>query len=105
MHGDRSDQQHPDASKLARAERGAGGFVLSGDRPATMARGQYLCADLVIAGQFDTWSFPEDRAGLMRDLVHAPAKKSVLIPDATHFVLFEKNRMMFFEEILQFLKQ
>jgi hypothetical protein len=29
----------------------------------------------------------------MRDLVHAPAKRSVLIPDATHFVLFEKNRL------------
>src|SRR5262249_51142242 len=60
---------------------------------------------LVIAGQYDTWSFPEDRSGLMRDLVHAPVKKSVIIPDATHFELFEKNRMMFFEEILQFLKQ
>jgi alpha-beta hydrolase superfamily lysophospholipase len=41
----------------------------------------------------------------MRDLVHAPAKQSVLIPDATHFVLFEKNRLQFFEEILKFLKQ
>jgi len=29
----------------------------------------------------------------------------VLIPDATHFVLFEKNRIQFFEEILKFLKQ
>jgi hypothetical protein len=28
----------------------------------------------------------------MRYLVHAPVKQSVLIPDATHFVLFEKNR-------------
>src|SRR5262245_19466469 len=60
---------------------------------------------LVIAGAFDTWSFPEDREGLMRDLVHAPAKRHVLIPDATHFVLFEKNRFQFFEEILKFLKQ
>jgi pimeloyl-ACP methyl ester carboxylesterase len=60
---------------------------------------------LVIAGAFDTWSFPEDREGLMRDLVHAPAKKSVLIPDATHFVLFEKSRIRFFEEVLKFLKE
>ena len=60
---------------------------------------------LVIAGQFDTWSFPEDRAGLMKDLVHAPVKKSVLIPDATHFVLFEKNREMFFDEVQKFLKR
>jgi pimeloyl-ACP methyl ester carboxylesterase len=59
---------------------------------------------LVIAGQFDTWSFPEDREGLMRDLVHAQVKRSVLIHDATHFVLFEKQRMPFFEEILKFLK-
>jgi alpha-beta hydrolase superfamily lysophospholipase len=29
----------------------------------------------------------------------------VLIPDATHFVLFEKNRFQFFEEVLKFLKQ
>jgi alpha-beta hydrolase superfamily lysophospholipase len=41
----------------------------------------------------------------MRDLVHAPAKRSVLIPDATHFILFEKNRFQFFEEIFNFLKQ
>jgi pimeloyl-ACP methyl ester carboxylesterase len=59
----------------------------------------------VIAGAFDTWSFPEDRDGLMRDLVHAPAKKSVLIPNATHFVLFEKPRFQFFDEILKFLKE
>jgi alpha-beta hydrolase superfamily lysophospholipase len=41
----------------------------------------------------------------MRDLVHAPIKKSVLIPNATHFVLFEKPRQQFFEEIASFLKQ
>ncbi len=60
---------------------------------------------LVIAGAFDTWSFAEDREGLMRDLVHAPVKKSVVIPNATHFVLFEKPRFQFFEEILKFLKE
>ena len=58
---------------------------------------------LVVAGEFDTWSYPEDREGLMRDLTSAPFKKSVMIPDATHFVLFEKNREMFFKEIEQFL--
>ena len=55
----------------------------------------------MIAGQYDTWSYPEDREGLMRDLVHAPVKQSVLIPDATHFVLFEKNRLSFFDAILE----
>lgn len=59
---------------------------------------------LVIAGEYDTWSYPEDREGLMRDLTHAPVKKHVLIRDATHFVLFEKARFEFFGEILEFLK-
>jgi pimeloyl-ACP methyl ester carboxylesterase len=60
---------------------------------------------LVIAGEFDTWSFPADREGLMRDLTNAPAKKSVLIKNATHFVLFEKPRFEFFEAIDAFLKE
>ena len=59
---------------------------------------------LVIAGEFDTWSFPEDREGLMRDLTNAPVKKSVLIKNATHFMLFEKPRFEFFGEIDNFLK-
>ena len=41
----------------------------------------------------------------MRDLVHAPVKRSALIPDATHFVLFEKNRFLFFDAILKFLQE
>jgi bacterioferritin len=56
-------------------------------------------------GDFDTWSFQEDREGLMRALVYAPVKHNVLIKDATHFVLFEKHRDQFFEEILKFLKE
>jgi pimeloyl-ACP methyl ester carboxylesterase len=59
---------------------------------------------LVIAGEDDTWSYPLDREGLMRDLTNAPEKKHVTIPHATHFVLFEKQRFRFFEEILGFLK-
>lgn len=59
---------------------------------------------LLIAGEFDTWSYPEDREGLMRDLTNAPVKKSVLIKNATHFVLFEKPRFEFFGEIDNFLK-
>ncbi len=58
---------------------------------------------LVIAGEDDTWSFPHDREGLMRDLVNAPEKKHVTLPHATHFVLFEKQRFKFFEEIDGFL--
>jgi pimeloyl-ACP methyl ester carboxylesterase len=59
---------------------------------------------LVIAGEDDTWSFPQDREGLMRDLVNAPEKKHVTLPHATHFVLFEKQRFRFFEEIDGFLR-
>ena len=59
---------------------------------------------LVIAGEFDTWSFPEDRELLMRDLTNAPVKKHVVIKNGTHFVLFEKPRFQFFEEILGFIK-
>jgi pimeloyl-ACP methyl ester carboxylesterase len=60
---------------------------------------------LLIAGEYDTWSYPEDREGLMRDLTNAPAKRSVLIKDATHFVLFERPRTEFFNEVLKFLRE
>jgi pimeloyl-ACP methyl ester carboxylesterase len=79
-------------------------FYQATGRPLWSAANIYA-PTLLIAGQFDTWSFAEDREGLMRELVHAPVKKSVLIPSATHFVLFEKPRHQFFEEILDFIKQ
>lgn len=79
-------------------------FYQATGRPLWHAANIYA-PTLVIAGAFDTWSFPEDREGLMRDLVHAPVKKSVLIPSATHFVLFERPRFRFFEEISKFLKE
>lgn len=60
---------------------------------------------LIIAGEYDTWSYPEDREGLMRDLTNARSKKSVLIKDATHFVQFEKNRGPFLDAIDAFLAQ
>ena len=79
-------------------------FYQATGRPLWHAANIYV-PTLVIAGAFDTWSFPEDREGLMRDLVHAPVKRSVLIPNATHFVLFEKPRDQFFGEILKFMKE
>jgi len=79
-------------------------FYQATGRPLWHAANIYV-PTLVIAGAFDTWSFPEDREGLMRDLVHAPVKKSVLIPNATHFVLFEQARNDFFGEILKFMKE
>lgn len=59
---------------------------------------------LIIARQYDPHSHPEDREGLMRDLTNAPAKKHVTIPDATHFVMFEKQRFELFNEVLSFLQ-
>ena len=60
---------------------------------------------LVIAGEYDTWSYPEDREGLMRDLTNAPVKRHMVIKNATHFVLFEKPRFEFFTEIEKFLRE
>jgi pimeloyl-ACP methyl ester carboxylesterase len=79
-------------------------FYQATGRPLWHAANIYV-PTLVVAGAFDTWSFPEDREGLIRDLVHAPVKRSILIPNATHFVLFEKPRFQFFEEIWKFLKE
>jgi pimeloyl-ACP methyl ester carboxylesterase len=60
---------------------------------------------LVIGGDFDTWSYVDDRAGLMRDLTHAPTKRNVVIKDATHFVLFETKRFEFYQAIAGFLQE
>jgi pimeloyl-ACP methyl ester carboxylesterase len=79
-------------------------FYQATGRPLWNAANIYA-PTLVIGGNFDTWSYPEDREGLMRDLVHAPAKKNVLIADATHFVLFEKKRLEFFDQVLKFLRE
>ena len=79
-------------------------FYQATGRPLWNAANIYV-PTLVIGGDFDTWSFQDDREGLMRALVHAPTKRNVVIKDATHFVLFEKNRMQFFEEILKFMKE
>jgi len=105
MHGDRPEQHHAQIRRACVAPNGVleDLFYQTTGRPLWRASNIYA-PTLVIAG-FDTWSFPEDREGLMRDLVHAPVKRSVLIPDATHFVPFEKHSMEFFEPILKFLKE
>ena len=64
MSGHRPDQQH--GRQSLRAPNGVLELVLPGDRPAAMGCGQYLRPTLVIGGDFDTWSFQEDREGLMR---------------------------------------
>ncbi len=79
-------------------------FFQATGRPLWSASSIYAPV-LLIAGEFDTWSYPADREGLMRDLTNAPVKKSVLIKNATHFVLFEKPRFEFFEAIDAFLRE
>jgi pimeloyl-ACP methyl ester carboxylesterase len=79
-------------------------FYQATGRPLWNAANIYA-PTLVIGGDNDSWSYPEDREGLMRDLVHAPVKQNVLIKDATHFVIFEKHRFEFFEAILKFLQE
>jgi pimeloyl-ACP methyl ester carboxylesterase len=78
-------------------------FMQATGRPIWNASSIYVPV-LVIAGEYDTWSYAEDREGLMHDLSNAPLKKHVIIRNATHFVLFEKQRFEFFNEILSFLK-
>ncbi len=79
-------------------------FMQETGRPLWNASSIYV-PTLVIAGEYDTWSYPEDRELLMRDLTNAPTKRQVLIKDATHFVLFEKPRIEFFSAVLAFLKE
>jgi pimeloyl-ACP methyl ester carboxylesterase len=60
---------------------------------------------LVIASEHDFWSRPEDRELLLAHLVHAPIKRLVVIPDATHFVHLDRNehgRQRFLEELIRF---
>ena len=79
-------------------------FLQATGRPLWSASSIYVPV-LVIAGEFDTWSYPEDREGLLRELSNAPSKRSVTIKNATHFVLFEKPRFEFFETIDGFLRE
>jgi pimeloyl-ACP methyl ester carboxylesterase len=79
-------------------------FMQATGRPLWSASSIYV-PTLVIAGVYDTHSYPEDREGLMRDLTNAPAKKHVTIPDATHFVMFETHRFELYSEVLSFLQR
>ncbi|MGH8661579.1 MAG: alpha/beta hydrolase [Burkholderiales bacterium] len=79
-------------------------FMQATGRPIWNASSIYVPV-LVIAGEYDTWSFSEDREGLLRDLTNAPAKRHVVIRNSTHFTLFEKPRFEFFSEIEKFLRE
>jgi pimeloyl-ACP methyl ester carboxylesterase len=61
---------------------------------------------LIIAGERDFWSRPEDREKLAQELVHAPGVKVVVIPGATHFVHLdrpERGRDMLMRSVIEFL--
>jgi pimeloyl-ACP methyl ester carboxylesterase len=60
---------------------------------------------LVIASERDFWSRPEDREMLLTHLAHAPVKRLVTIPGATHFVHLDRNdhgRQQFLDAVIQF---
>ncbi|NER79189.1 MAG: alpha/beta hydrolase [Leptolyngbya sp. SIO1D8] len=62
---------------------------------------------LVIRGELDFWSRPEDLLALATDLVNAPALRTVTIPDATHYLFNdrpERGRDRFIQEVLTFLE-
>jgi pimeloyl-ACP methyl ester carboxylesterase len=63
---------------------------------------------LLVCGSADFWSRPEDVIAYEKDLIHCPRKKSVIIPDGTHFIFLdkpEKGREKLIEEIVSFAKQ
>lgn len=78
-------------------------FYQATGRPLWNAANIYA-PTLLIAGAYDTWSFEQDRKGLFDNLFHAAKKQNVLVPDATHYMIFEKQRFVLFETVLQFLK-
>jgi len=79
-------------------------FMGATGRPVWSASSIYV-PTLVIAGEFDTYSFPADREGLMRELTNAPIRRSVTVKNATHFVFFEKPRFEFFDAVDGFLRE
>lgn len=61
---------------------------------------------LVLASGRDFWSRPQDRERLLAHLVHAARVRTVVIPDATHFVHLdrpERGRREFLQQVLAFL--
>ena len=62
---------------------------------------------LVIRGELDFWSRPEDVEALAAELINAPAARAVTIPEATHYLFNdrpERGRDRFIQEVLTFLQ-
>ena len=63
-------------------------------------------ADLVIRGERDFWSRPEDLEALRDELTNAPSAHLVTIPDGTHYLLNDRpqrGRQRFLAEVIEFL--
>ena len=60
---------------------------------------------LVIAGAADSVVPPEHREALLRDLAHAPVKREVIVPGATHVAQFEHRRDELFRTMEAFLRE
>ena len=61
---------------------------------------------LVIRGELDFWSRPEDVSALATELVNAPAVRTLTIPEATHYLFNdrpERGRTRFIQSVLAFL--
>lgn len=64
-------------------------------------------ATLVIRGDRDFWSRPEDLTALGRDLTNAARVRLVTIPDGTHFLFLdrpERGRQQFLTEVTDWLR-
>lgn len=63
-------------------------------------------ATLVIRGELDFWSRPEDVAALQRELVHARRVEVATLPGATHLVFLDRpehGRTQLIERLVRFL--
>ncbi len=99
------------ATRTPPSMRIPGAFRLEG---YNLSRGQkyWEAADitvptLVIRGERDHWSRPEDLKALKAELVNAPSVKSLTIQDGTHYLFLdrpERGRNRFLQEVLSFLQ-
>ncbi|MBD2258278.1 alpha/beta hydrolase [Pseudanabaena sp. FACHB-2040] len=61
---------------------------------------------LVLRGELDFWSRPEDVQALKAELINAPRVETVTIPDGTHYLFNdrpERGRDRFIQEVLAFI--
>ena len=60
---------------------------------------------LILASELDFWSRPEDRQALAQAAIHSPRIKTVVLPNATHFVHLDRpehGRTQLLDEISSF---